>query len=398
MVLMIIAQYFPIIGGAEQQAHRLAKELIARGCEVTVLTGRWYRCTLRREVMEGVTVIRHSTGWDWLWKFKLGHVLKHYLWELTLLLHLLVSGRKFQVLHVHQALHAAFVTLFANRLLRRKVIVKIGCGGELSDVKMMQQNRVSPFGRIFWRFIRNADRMVAINREIEAELLADDVSSEKVVRIPNGFAAGNVSLGRSYSVDGPLRVVSVGRLDPQKAFDVLIDAFACPSSPEALCEIYGGGKEEPILRQRISDRGVEKKIALVGIVSNVIDRLREKDVFVLVSRAEGLSNALLEAMAQGLPCVASSIGGNTDLLSPQTEPAEIPHGGFLIAENGLLVNRDDPEGLALALRALADDEGLRARLGRSAQAWVIRHCSLEQVAARYLDLYVELLSSEASLV
>lgn len=396
-VLMVIAQYFPIIGGAEQQAHRLAKELIARGCEVTVLTGRWYRCTSQREVMEGVTVIRHSTGWDWLWKFKLGHVLKHYLWELTLLFHLLVRGRQFQVLHVHQALHAAFVALFANQLLRRKVIVKIGCGGDLSDVKMMQQNRVSPFGRIFWRFIRNCDRMVAINREIEAELFADGFLPEKVVRIPNGFTAGSVSRSRAYGVDGPLRVVSVGRLDPQKAFDVLIDGFSHPSSPEALCEIYGGGKEEPFLRQRISDRGVEKRIVLAGIVNDVVDRLREKDVFVLVSRAEGLSNALLEAMAQGLPCVASSIGGNTDLLSPKEEPANIPRGGFLVVENGVLVNRDDPEGLALALRALADDEGLRARLGRSAQAWVIRHCSLEQVATRYLDLYDELLSGEASL-
>lgn len=393
---MIIYQFFPIIGGAEQQAHRLAREMIAKGCKVTVLTGRWYRSAPRQEIIEGVPVIRHSTGWDWLWKFKLGHVLKHYLWEFTLLFHLLLSGRRFQILHVHQALHAAFVTLFANRLLRRKVIVKIGCGGELSDVKMMQQNRVSPFGRFFWRFIRNADRMIAINREIETELITDGFSPRKVVHIPNGFPAGNLPLGRSYGIDGPLRVVSVGRLDPQKGFDVLIDGFSHPAVPDALCEIYGVGNEEPILRQRISERGVEGKVVLSGLVNDVVDRLREKDVFVLVSRAEGMSNALLEAMSQGLPCVASCIGGNTDLISPHEELAGIPQGGFWIAENGLLVNRDDPEGLAFALRALAEDEGLRERLGRAAQAWVRRCCSLEHVATRYLALYEELLSDEAS--
>ena len=395
-VLMIIAQYFPIIGGAEQQAHRLARELIAKGCEVTILTGRWHRSTPRREVVEGVPVIRHSTGWEWMWKFRFGHVVKHYVWELSLLLHLLVRGRGYQVLHVHQALHAAFVTLFANRFLRRKVIVKIGCGGELSDVKMMQQNRVSPFGRIFWRFIRRCDRMVAINREIAVELLDDGFSPEKVVRIPNGFAAGSVPSSRAYEGGGPLRAVSVGRLDPQKAFDVLIDGFAHPACPDVLCEIFGGGREEPVLRELIRDRGVEDRIVLSGIVNDVVDRLRKKDVFVLVSRAEGLSNALLEAMAQGLPCIASNIGGNTDLLSPQEEPAEIPRGGFLVVDNGVLVNRDDPEGLALALRALANDERLRANLGCSAQAWVTRHCSLEHVASRYLDLYKELLAGEAA--
>ena len=78
------------------------------------------------------------------------------------------------------------------------------------------------------------------------------------------------------------------------------------------------------------------------------------------------------------------------LLSPQYEPAEIPRGGYWVAENGVLINREDPEGLAQALRYLAGDENLRARLGRSAQEWVSRHCALEHVATRYLEVYREI--------
>ncbi len=393
-ILMVIAQYTPIVGGAERQAHRLARSLVAHGCKVTVLTGRWHRENPRQEIIDGVEVIRHTTGADWLWRFKAGHLLKHYLWEASLFATCLRFSRQHDILHVHQALHAAFVTCFANILIGKKIIVKVACGGDLSDVKMMRRNKVSPFGSLFWRCIkRQCTRIVAINKEIESELLDDGFPPERIVAIPNGIAAETVVPTRDYALHTPLRIVSVGRLDPQKGFDVLINAIARITHHSIRCAIYGSGKSAGDLAARIREHNLDNRVQLRGVTDDLLSRLHHEDIFVLASRAEGLSNALLEAMACGLPCIATHIGGNTDLIAAGHSLPPPGPGRWQIAANGILVAKEDPAALAGAIEALANDTELRQRLGRQARRWVQRHCSLEAVTRRYLGLYHELLST-----
>ena len=114
----------------------------------------------------------------------------------------------------------------------------------------------------------------------------------------------------------------------------------------------------------------------MGVVAEVERYYRAADAFVLPSAVEGMSNALLEAMAQGLPCIGTRISGSEEL---------IEHG-----VNGLLVPRDDPSALSAALREILNDATLRRKLGRAARQTVEKSYTIESVAQCYLKLYEEL--------
>jgi len=110
-----------------------------------------------------------------------------------------------------------------------------------------------------------------------------------------------------------------------------------------------------------------------------MDYLQQADLFVLPSRAEGISNALLEAMACGLPVVVSDIPGNVDVIEP--------------GRNGLLFTVDDHGSLASAVTLLLTQRDLRGRLGRAARQTVENRFSLSFIADRLITLYRDLMSS-----
>lgn len=395
-ILMPIHQFFPIIGGAEQQAQRLAANLCCRGHKVTVLTGRWDPKFPRREVIDGIDVNRLFTFWPVMFSLGRLSILRQYAFEAGLLWYHVRHRKRIDIVHVHQALHVAAFSTFIAKLLGKKVIIKVGCGGELSDLKMMKGCRITPFGEYFWSFIKTCDRIVAINSEIEEELLADGFSRKQVVRIPNGIPLEKITVKELYGITSGPHLVSVGRLDSQKGFDILVDALAGSLLAGYRCSIYGTGTEKDNLELQIAEKGVADKVFLQGLVFDMPARLPNHDIFILASRAEGLSNALLEAMATGMPCVATNIGGNCDLLYPEGKGVTVPMGEFLVGANGILVNSDDPVGLRRAIEALAVDHELRERLGTEARRWALEHCSLDKVAERYLSLYDELLQTHTS--
>jgi glycosyltransferase involved in cell wall biosynthesis len=390
-ILMPIHQFFPIIGGAEQQAQRLAASLKRRGHEVTVLTGRWDRAFPRREIIDGVYVYRCTTLWPFLARLGRLNIFRQYAFEASLLWYQWRHRNRIDIIHVHQALHAAVFSTFIARLLGKRVIIKVGCGGDLSDLKMMKGCRVTPFGEYFWRIIKKCDRIVAINSEIEQELLEDGFTRKQVIRIPNGISLDHVSMKKNYAVFSKVNLISVGRLDPQKGFDILIEAVSNISRFHYHCNIFGGGREKDALEELKAQKGLGQTVTLHGIVFDLPQHLPDKDVFILASRAEGLSNALLEAMATGMPCITTNIGGNRDLVAPERESVSIPQGEYLVGSNGVLVNVDDAVGLLKAIERLGTDQNLRHSLGVQARRWVLENCSLESVTERYLLLYGELL-------
>jgi glycosyltransferase involved in cell wall biosynthesis len=176
-------------------------------------------------------------------------------------------------------------------------------------------------------------------------------------------------------------VVFVGRLHPQKGLATLLDAVGLIDrrAPGVLrVTMIGEGPDRASLEAHVRRSGLERCVELPGERDDVRPDLRGADVFVLPSHAEGLSNALLEAMAHGLPVVVSNVPGNVDVVRDDL--------------NGIVFPAGDAVALADCLERLVADEATRARLGKAARATVEAEYDLDVVVGSYVALYEELTS------
>jgi glycosyltransferase involved in cell wall biosynthesis len=172
-------------------------------------------------------------------------------------------------------------------------------------------------------------------------------------------------------------VVGMGRLSPQKGYDLLIRAAEKVRVPFLLL-LLGEGKEEGRLRGLAERLGIGGRVVFAGFRRNPYPYLRGASVFVLPSRYEGFPNALVEAMALGLPCVATRC---------PTGPEEIVTHG----EDGLLVPVEDPEGIAQGIDLLLKDASLCKRLGTAAAERVMEF-DVTRIVRKFEDLLEEVAS------
>ncbi len=188
-------------------------------------------------------------------------------------------------------------------------------------------------------------------------------------------------------LDGILIAGTVGRLTPVKDQQLLLRAVAHlraghPELGERLrLLIVGDGPLYPLLIQMIEQFALQEFVWLAGDRDDVPELLQAMDIFVLPSLGEGISNTVLEAMASGLPVVATAVGGNIELVEE----------GF----NGSLVPVGDHEALSKALAALLNNDRERARQGSNARHRVCQHFDWGRTVDAYLRLYDELLGRSA---
>ena len=251
-----------------------------------------------------------------------------------------------------------------------------------------------------WRYWLNritqglADRVVCVSPEVADFVQAwVGVPRYKIVVIPNGVDVasfgrlpGDLALVRheaETAIDLPMGQALVGtvaRLDPVKRLDVLLRALALLEG--VLAVIVGYGPEEQRLRALAGQLGIADRVRFVGYQQDVRPWLALLDLFVLASDWEGMSNALLEAMAAGLPVVATATGGTPDVV--------------VKGETGLLVPAGDASALARAIETLLADAALRERMGRAGQRRVAERFSVKRMVERTQALYVSLLGERAA--
>lgn len=235
-------------------------------------------------------------------------------------------------------------------------------------------------------------RYIAVSRDLAAWLARDiGVAPGRIRQIYNGVDGGRFhprrgarpDMGRPQFFAGDAWVIgSVGRMAAVKDYPTLIRAFAQllgrHPRPEALRLILvGDGPEMPRCQALVRELGLEDKVWLPGDRQDIAEWLRAFDVFVLPSLGEGISNTLLEAMASGLPVVATRVGGNPELISDGL--------------NGTLVPPGDPETLAQTLLGYALDPALGQRRGDAGRRRVDDDFVIERMAAAYAAVYDELL-------
>jgi glycosyltransferase involved in cell wall biosynthesis len=372
-VLMVVGQFWPTVGGAENQARRLAIELQRQGAGVEVWTGRWDAAWRDDEVVDGVRVRRMGTPWP-RWPRRV----RRWIFTSALLPALVRSARSFDVIHVHQVLYPAFVAALAGGIRGVPCVARIASTGSTSDLDVAARGGLG-FQRAVTR--RLLTRIVAVNARAEAECRAFGYRPEQVVRIPNGVEVAATPPAKPQRAG--LSVVYVGGLRAEKRVDDIVAAWIAAATPGRLT-IVGEGSERSRLEALAARAG--GTVELRGELPDPAALLADADVFVLASSAEGMSNALLEAMAAGCACVATFVGGNVDLLGPELTSAP-PAGAYAAASAGLLVGIGDVEALACALRDLGRDAPRRRALGTSAHRRCREAHSMAAVARAYLELY-----------
>ncbi|WP_340063254.1 glycosyltransferase [Ascidiimonas aurantiaca] len=156
------------------------------------------------------------------------------------------------------------------------------------------------------------------------------------------------------NTEAPFKIINVGTLNTRKNQQMIIAAIAQLGTKYEL-SVLGNGHLENDLKNQIITLQLEKQVFLKGRVKNVNTHLLASDCFVLSSFTEGFPNALLEAMAVGLPCISTNcLSGPLELLH-DNKPLQIEKGGFFRATYGILINNDDTAGLAKALRYLCEN-------------------------------------------
>jgi glycosyltransferase involved in cell wall biosynthesis len=216
--------------------------------------------------------------------------------------------------------------------------------------------------------------IVANARAAADRLRVEQVAEHKVAIVPNGLDVGCFTVRR---VQAPVRrVVMVANLRPEKGHDVLIDAAShvLRRFHDARFEVVGSGPEHRRLIALANEHGVSHAVSFIGHCEAVPEQLATADVFVLPSRSEALPNALLEAMAAGLPVVASAVGGILEVLED--------------GKTGLLVPAGDSQALAGALSRLMADAALAERLGAAARAYVETRYSFDRMVASFENIYL----------
>jgi glycosyltransferase involved in cell wall biosynthesis len=181
--------------------------------------------------------------------------------------------------------------------------------------------------------------------------------------------------------NGVPRVVSIGRFAFPKDFATLVEALAATRADYQAA--FAG--EGPLLQEvaaTILERGLAERIDLLGNRGDVPDLLASADVFVLSSRSEGFPVSILEAMAAGLPVVATNVGGVAE--------------SVVDGETGLLVPPGDPGALAAALDRVLTDSALRLRLGTAGREQARRHFDVGDFRRAHVELYRRELERRAS--
>jgi glycosyltransferase involved in cell wall biosynthesis len=397
-ICILTETYHPVIGGGETQARALAEGFLTAGHRVSLLTRRSSPQLAAREVIGGVPVQRLGPSGS-------RHLNK---WGLAL-----TAGRalrrgadRFDVALVCGYRVLGIPAVATCRRLGKRSVLKADSLGEWSGdyfraglKKVGLRPSFPPFRLAMAlrnRRLLRADRFVAISSEIAAELKAGGVPPTSIAHIPNSVdidrfhpaaADEKCALRRRLGLPekDPLAIYT-GRLVSYKGLPLLVGVWReiAARHPRARLLLVGAGgldihNCESELRAFVGRHGLEGQITFVGPVDDVPSWLRAADLFVLPTENEAFGISLIEAMACGLPAVATPVGGVRDILRD--------------GANGLSVEPRDGPGLRTALERLLTDPGLAARLGRQGREDACRKYTAERVVGLYIRLLDEITES-----
>ncbi len=419
---LVSFQFWPRVGGAEAQAEKQARQLQALGHIVIVVTLRHERRWKRSETLDGLPVVRVGGIYKRGETLRLGR-LGHLPIDIGMFLTLWRLRHRYDVIHVFQVSPLAAAAALVGKLAHKPVIISVqstgpsdtqraqieqgvmlmadtltnssflkidfmDCASASGDLTYLPQTAFG--GGAILNFLRksNAYYQILSNRGYPY-LTSRGFRAEQIVRISNGIDTKKLRPAPALRPDltKPERdIICVARMDYAKGIDVLLHAWGrlmhatveWHGNLKPRLRLVGDGILKPQMERFVAELGIQDSVEFLGLRTDVVDLLQRSWGFVLPSRWEGMPNALLEAMACGLPCVATRVSGSEDLI--------------IDGVNGLLVEPEQPAEMALALRRIIEDIDLAQRLGQEGRSTVVRDYQLVTVVEQCLDLYRRLLT------
>jgi glycosyltransferase involved in cell wall biosynthesis len=375
--ILVVVPDFDRVGGYESQARALSSRLARRGNEVVILTNRLDGCAGLFSA-EGAHITR------------IGNIPPYprsFITAFNPTVCAFLRRPSYRTVHIH----AIFSRLSASAVLAaaltgKRAIARIATEGDIVECR----NHPDLEFRWYFHTAKLLDRIVALSRRILDECVEQGLPQQKIEIISNGvdterFSPADEAARKEARQGlalpaGPLALY-VGRFEKRKGLDFLLRNWKVVTERTgAALILVGDGPEREALLELAAREGLGQTIRIVGLVSDVKPFLAACDLFVFPSRREGVPNAVLEAMAAGLPVLATRIGGIEELICS--------------GENGVLVEPDCDRELVEEAAALLLDRERRARLGKAAREFVCRNRSLDAVAAEYELLYDSLPGKE----
>lgn len=323
-------------GGAERVAVYLSKYMVDRGVETTIVTAD------RKE--------NEYVPFDGVVRYSLSDELKN-------------SNKVFRLFYQSNQLRAFLKANNIDTVLIMGVPLCIfaipGCVGTGVKVIVSERNDPKHFaGKTIVKylsrlFMKKADGYVFQTEEAK-QFYGNGLGGNTIV-ISNPLLLER--LPNSYDGERDKCIVTAGRLNPQKNQKLLIDSFAEIEKeyPDYKLVIYGEGYLERELKEYVVSKGIKEKVFFPGNVSDLLERINSASVFVMTSDFEGMPNALIEAMAIGLPCISTDCpcGGPRELIENR--------------KNGILVSVNNKSELVLGIKTLLDDKELANKMGSEAK-------------------------------
>jgi glycosyltransferase involved in cell wall biosynthesis len=387
-VVFVTRRFWPLLGGAEMAMSNLAAALHEAGYQVTLLTACWHPDWPQEIFHRGVRVVRLPQSQRRFWG-TLGYMRRLRSW-------LLRHRSEFDLVYVSMLKHEAYVAVGTGRSGGFPVVLRAEGGGQTGDAAWHTKSRGGSWIR---RRCQQASAVVAPSLAIQQELASAGFPQDRLHYIPNGVAAApprsfecrlqaRAALGTAHPVlslsPNTQLAIYVGRLSSEKGLFALIDAWSKVAARRANVRLWlvGAGPMRDELAQHIEQLHLRGRCVLVGSFDSVDDLLAAADLFVLPSYEEGMSLAMLEAMAAGLPIVASDIPGNRALIED--------------GRHGLLAKPGQPTELAAAIQKLLDDRDLANHYGTAARQRAEKHFSQQAMLEKHVALFNSLLTDKPS--
>jgi len=258
----------------------------------------------------------------------------------------------YDVIHAHYAAPQGFLGVLLKKVKGKPLVIT----AHGSDITVLGRSGLTR--KLVSSILINADEVVAVSNFLKGEIMKMDIPEAKIRPIHNGLAIKQQLEPEVLSLhgDGPI-ITFIGGLVHQKGVDILLRSLVSVkvTKPDTQVIIIGQGKEEKKLKALAKELGL-KDIHFLGERRDLITVMKESSVLVLPSREEGFGMVLLEAMDMGVPVVASDTGGIPEIVENM--------------ENGILVERENPEALGQGLITALTDKSLRDKIVKNGRKTV----------------------------